>query len=608
MRRWRGARVADTLPLDDLRRRLELTLAAMYGAPLRVGASGATTECDVVLPPRLATHGDARHGDARHATARYRLLALAQGARHARGTHMHAPAGDALAHDLYLVAESVAAERDVAARAPMLTPLLQTLRFAELTARPKWFRLPYVERQVESLLRATLASPPDRVPDGLPDCATPAESRAWAEATARDIRRTSGDAAHYQPLNPMTLWGLAWPARRSTSEVELGGGGGGSRPDPYAAMQPGENAAGRRGESDASDGGEQAAGTDAATDEPDARGIATDGGATASDHARSAHEVEQDVRDQQRRDEGRTAPLRPPADGIAYPEWDEYAQRMRPHGATVTRSLADEGDAAWADEVLREHAPIVREIRDRFAPLRAHRTRLRRQRFGDELDLEACVTALVDRRLGRVPSEQLYQVVRPARHTVAFTLLVDTSGSTNTRLAGGRTVLDVERMTLLLASEALASLGDPFAMLAFSGVGRHGVRVRTIKGFEEHDAVAARRRIAALTPQDNTRLGAALRHATAVLNAQPAQRRVLLLLSDGQPNDVELYQGPYAIEDSRRALHEARAEGVVTFCLTVEQEEREYLPHLFGRTGYRVLGRPEQLPGALLEVVRTMLA
>ena len=412
---------------------------------------------------------------------------------------------------------------------------------------------------MESLLRATLASPPDRAPEEVPDCATPAESRAWAEATAREIRRTSSDAANYRPLNPMTLWGLAWPARRATSEVELGGGGGGSTPDPYAAMQRDENAVGRRGESDASDGGEQSAGADAATEEMDAHGIATDGGPAASERARSAHDVEQDARDRQRRDEQRTAPQRPPPDGIPYPEWDEYAQRTRPHGATVSRSVAEDGDASWADDVLREHAPIVREIRDRFAPLRAQRTRLRRQRIGDELDLEACVTAFVDRRMGRVPSEQLYQVVRPARHTVAFALLVDTSGSTSTRLTDGRTVLDVERMTLLLASEALASLGDPYAMLAFSGVGRHGVRVRTIKGFEEHDPAAARRRIAALAPQDNTRLGAALRHATAVLNAQPAQRRVLLLLSDGQPNDVELYQGPYAIEDSRsRAARGAR--------------------------------------------------
>lgn len=600
MRRWRHGHPAPTIALDSVRRRLELTLAAMYGAPVRIAAAGSATEADVVLPPRLATHGDVDH-----AIARYRLLALAQGARVARGTNALAPASDPLAHDLYLVAESVAAERDVAMRAPTLAPVLRTLRFAELSARPKISRLTHAERQVESLLRAVLASPPDRVPDVVPACATPAESRAWAEAMAQEIRGGSPVDAHHRPLNPMTMWGLAWPIRRGANEVELGGGAGGSRPDPYSAPQADESGS-RRGESESSDGGEQRSGDDVATGETDVDGVATEGGATPTDRAQSAHDPEQQTPDGPRRDEQRAAD-RPPPGGIAYPEWDDYGQRVRPHGATVSCSVAEAGDATWADEVLREHAPVVREIRERFAPLRAQRTRLRRQRNGDELDLEAVVTALVDRRMGRVPSEQLYQVVRPARHTVAFALLVDASGSTATRLADGRTVLDVERMTLLLASEALASLGDPYAMLAFSGAGRHGVQVRTIKAFEEHDAVAARRRIAALVPHDNTRLGAAVRHATALLRTQPAQRRVLLLLSDGQPNDVDWYQGAYAIEDSRRALNEARAEGVVPFCLTVEQDEHEYLPHLFGRTGYRVIRKPEQLPGALLDVVRGIL-
>ncbi|MFL5619174.1 MAG: nitric oxide reductase activation protein NorD [Gemmatimonadaceae bacterium] len=600
MRRWRGTRPAATLALDTIRRRLELGIAAMYGVQPRLVAAGSATGGDIILPPQLATHDEVDH-----AIARYRLLALAQAARCARGTNASAPTGDAIVHDLYLVAESAAAERDVVTRAPKLAPLLQALRFAELSARPKIFRLAHAERRVETLFRATLASPPDRSPDDVPVCATPAESRAWAEATAREIRRTAGDVTHYRPLNPMTMWGLAWPIRRSADEVELGGGAGGGRPDPYSAPQTDESGT-RRGESESSDGGEQRAGNDAATDESDADGIATEGGATPMDRAQSAHDPERDTLDELRRGERRAAD-RPPPEGIPYPEWDDYGHRMREHGTTVSCSIADAGDATWADDVLREHAPVVREIRDRFAPLRARRTRLRRQRTGDELDLEAVVTALVDRRMGRVPSDQLYQVVRPARHTVAFALLVDASGSTATRLADGRTVLDVERMTLLLASEALASLGDPFAMLAFSGTGRHGVQVRTIKAFEEHDVAASRRRIAALVAEDNTRLGAAVRHATAVLRAQPAQRRVLLLLSDGQPNDVDFYQGAYAIEDSRRALNDARAGGVVPFCLTVEQEEHEYLPHVFGKTGYRVLRRPEQLPSALLEVVRGIL-
>jgi nitric oxide reductase NorD protein len=603
LRRWRDARPATVLPLDAVRRRLELTIAAMYGVQLRVSEIGAATPGDVVLPPRLGMLGDERE-----TIARFRLLAFAQAARHARGpSGLRADAG-ALEQDLYLIAESAAAEREMIERVPKLAAPLQALRAAELGARRKMFRLAPAEQRVESLLRALLASPPDVAPDGIPTSATTEDSRAWAETTAREIRLAAGGATYYRPLAPMTLWGLSWSARAVADDVMLGGGGGG-RPDPSAAMQ--EDASGvRRGESRdsrESEGGRQSAGDDAATDESAATGIVTGGGATPSERAQTADAEASEPLDDPRRDERRPAPDRPPAHGIPYPEWDAYAHQLRAHRATVSCSIAESGDAAWADDVMREHAPLVREVRDRFAPLRAHRLRLRRQQTGDELDLEACVTAMVDRHLGRVPSERLYQVVRPARHTVAIALLVDTSGSTANRLADGRTVLDVERMTLLLASEALATLGDPYAMLAFAGAGRHGVQVRTIKAFDEDDLAAARRRIAALVPRDNTRLGAAVRHATSVLNAQPAQRRVLLLLSDGQPNDVDFYQGAYAIEDSRRALNEARAEGVVPFCLTVEQEDREYLPHLFGPTGYRVIARPQQLPGALLDVVRGMV-
>jgi nitric oxide reductase NorD protein len=162
-------------------------------------------------------------------------------------------------------------------------------------------------------------------------------------------------------------------------------------------------------------------------------------------------------------------------------------------------------------------------------------------------------------------------------------------------------------MTLLLATEALDELGDPYAVLAFSGSGAHDVQMATVKGFSDHDAATVRRRISALASVSNTRLGAALRHATAVLNAQPAERRLLLLLSDGQPNDVGGYQGSYAVGDSRRALIEARASGVHPFCLTVDREEQEYLPHLFGANGYRLLREPTQLPAALLAVVTHLL-
>jgi nitric oxide reductase NorD protein len=298
----------------------------------------------------------------------------------------------------------------------------------------------------------------------------------------------------------------------------------------------------------------------------------------------------------------------PPAPGgILYREWDEYAGRYRNDEVTVHARIAPDMEDSWATDVLRTYAPLVRQIRGRFAPLRAHRARLRAQRAGDELDLDACVAALVDLRRGHLPDDRLYRLTRPARRTLAIMLLVDVSGSTNAPMADGRTVLEVERMTLLLASEALDELGDPYAVLAFSSSGRHDVRVDAVKTFADHDAAVVRRRISALTSERNTRLGAAVRHATAVLNAQRAERRLLLLLSDGQPNDIFGYQGSYAVGDSRRAILEARASGVHPFCLTVDREEQEYLPHLFGTNGYRVLRDPGQLPAVLLQVVMQLL-
>jgi nitric oxide reductase NorD protein len=606
VRRWRASTSARTLALHEIARRLELTLAAMYDTPMRVAPIAAATDDDVALPAVL----DARAGRD-DAVTRYRLLALLQASRRARGGDALAPLDDPLARDLFLLAESAAAERDVLARARTLDAALGALHFAELASRPKSFRLTHPERRVETLLHGLLASAVDRPYDELPACATAADSRDWAERTAQRIRSEPGGRAPYRPRNPVGLWGLAWSRRLARPEVELGeSGGGGGSADPTAQSRTKNERGTRQGEADASGEGavaESGAGGRSASDEA-ARADALTAGGTAIDGATGvAASDDSTPPDPLPRDARRVDDDRPPPGGIGYPEWDTYAQRFRPGGATVVCPPASAGDGAWADEVLREHAPLVRQVRDRFAPLRSRRLRLRRQRTGDELDLEACVAALADRRVGIVPSDRLYRVVRPARRTLAILLLADTSGSTGTRLDDGRTVLDVERMTLLLAGEALATMGDPYAMLAFSGAGRHGVQVRTLKGFGEHDASLVQRRISALAPHDNTRLGAAVRHAAAVLRAQPAERRILLLLSDGKPNDVDWYQGPYAVEDSRRAILDARADGTYTFCLTVEQEEQDYLPRLFGETGYRILASPEQLPEALLGVVRGMV-
>jgi nitric oxide reductase NorD protein len=133
------------------------------------------------------------------------------------------------------------------------------------------------------------------------------------------------------------------------------------------------------------------------------------------------------------------------------------------------------------------------------------------------------------------------------------------------------------------------------------------VKVTVVKDFPERNGRAITRRIAALTPGGFTRLGAAVRHATRQLSKQSAGHRLLLLLSDGRPNDLDMYQGAYGVEDSRQAILEARASGVFPYCLTIDQAASEYLPHIFGTSGHTVLQKPEQLPRALLNVVRGLI-
>jgi nitric oxide reductase NorD protein len=181
------------------------------------------------------------------------------------------------------------------------------------------------------------------------------------------------------------------------------------------------------------------------------------------------------------------------------------------------------------------------------------------------------------------------------------------SGSTDAIVSGTLQVIDVEKIALLLASEALDALGDPYTILTFSSRRAEDVRVTTIKAFADRSGDLVRRRVAALKPEGNTRLGAAVRHATALLARQPAGHRLLLIRSDGRPNDIDHYQDRYAVEDSRQAIVEARAADVYPFCLTIDREGPDYLARVFGAAGHTVLRRPDQLPVALLHVVRQLL-
>lgn len=166
----------------------------------------------------------------------------------------------------------------------------------------------------------------------------------------------------------------------------------------------------------------------------------------------------------------------------------------------------------------------------------------------------------------------------------------------------------MEREALLVVCIALESLGEPYAVQAFSGEGPDAVIMWQLKRFDEPFSHAVALHISALEPEHYARAGAAIRHASSELLQQAATHRLLLLLSDGKPNDKDEYEGRYGVEDMRQAVTEAKLQGISTFCLTIDRQAANYLPKVFGAQQYALLPRPELLPSVLLEWLKRLIA
>jgi nitric oxide reductase NorD protein len=299
-----------------------------------------------------------------------------------------------------------------------------------------------------------------------------------------------------------------------------------------------------------------------------------------------------------------------PAEGgsrLSYPEWDFRINAYREAATTVRTMRAPPGPQQWVDRTLAEHHAMLTAIRRRFEMLRSQRVRLRKQVEGDEVDLGAYIDGYADFRAGLPMSDGLYETRRAARRNMAITLLIDTSGSTDGWVSANRRVIDVEREALLLVCIALEGLAEPYCVDSFSGEGAHGVTVREIKRFDERYDNDVALRIAALEPERYTRAGAALRHVSTVLMRQTAEHRLLLLLSDGKPNDVDHYDGRYGVEDMRQAVNEAKLQGISPFCLTIDRQAANYLPAMFGERHFAMLPRPELLPTVLVDWLRRLV-
>jgi nitric oxide reductase NorD protein len=279
--------------------------------------------------------------------------------------------------------------------------------------------------------------------------------------------------------------------------------------------------------------------------------------------------------------------------GERYPEWSHRRQALLPDHCAVQRYVAREATPYTPPPALRA---VARRMRRRLEALRAAPGRARGRTEGEEIDLDAWVRHTVDAAQGpRTDAPPVFVQRVRAERSLATLLLADLSLSTDAYATPDARVIDVIRDALQVFGEALAASGDAFEMLGFSSVRRHHVRIQHLKGFDEPWGPAAQARVNAIKPGYYTRMGAALRHATARLAARGERQRLLLILTDGKPNDLDAYEGRHGLEDTRHAVRAARAAGLTPFCVTIDAAAHDYLPHLFGSQGYALVHRPQDL-------------
>ena len=284
--------------------------------------------------------------------------------------------------------------------------------------------------------------------------------------------------------------------------------------------------------------------------------------------------------------------------GVQLPEWDYRKKTLLPGYCGLQEMLARRAAPCELPFALRH---VTQRLCRQFEILRPARGWRCAQPDGEELDIDACVRHATDDANGGSSYQRgLYRQLARQERDLACLLLADLSMSTDAWVSNHSRVIDVIRDSLFLFAEALAATGDQFALYGFSSRKRQHVRMQRIKSFSERYTAAIRGRINAIKPGYYTRMGAAVRYATRGLSQQTTTRRLLLLLTDGKPNDLDHYEGRYGIEDTRMALLEARRQGLQPFCVTIDQEANDYLPYLFGRGGFILIRHPEDLPRQLL--------
>jgi hypothetical protein len=286
-----------------------------------------------------------------------------------------------------------------------------------------------------------------------------------------------------------------------------------------------------------------------------------------------------------------------------YPEWDYSAQSYRPDWVSVYEGLHPSGNAADIDRLLAKHAGLAKRLKKMLDLLKPQdKVRIRYQEEGSELDLDVAIRSLIDYKAGSQPDPRINMSHRTDGRNIAVMLLLDLSESLNEKVEGsGQTILELSQEAVSLLGWAVEKLGDPFAIAGFHSNTRHDVRYLHIKGYSERWDDEVKGRLAAMEASYSTRMGAAMRHAAHYLEKQPADKKLMLILTDGQPADIDTKDGELLIADARQAVKELDRQGIYSYCINLDPKADEYVADIFGRQ-YTIVDNVEQLPAKLPEL------
>jgi len=291
---------------------------------------------------------------------------------------------------------------------------------------------------------------------------------------------------------------------------------------------------------------------------------------------------------------------------IAYDEWDYHRRTYKPRYCKVYPQSLTHTQPDYYAKTLAHHRSALLELRKMFARLHNHFTLQRRQSHGDDLDIDAVTDMFADLRSGHTPDERVYLSARKRQKELSMLFLLDFSLSSDGYAHGNR-IIDVEKQVSILFGEVLDEYGIEFEIDGFFSKTRNHTSYITLKAFDEPWS-RGKMRIGSAQPMGYTRIGAALRHATAILRNRPQRHtKWIILLSDGKPTDYDRYEGRYGIEDIKQALREMRTYGIENFALAIEEEARYYLPQMFGPNHYNILSSPREMVTALATLYRRLI-